>query len=129
MMYYKNHTHVKNVGHTSEFPFDTDWLTLKNPKNQNFEKVKKKKKEKKWRYHRFSHFTENHYQVQSLRYGVTQFFHHLGPFFFSFPQLPNTPENQNFEKKKKASWDIIILNLRNKKHNQMIYAYSDILSF
>ena len=29
------------------------------------------------------------------------------------------------EKKKKASGYIIILNLRNKKHNQMMYAYSD----
>ena len=37
---HKNHTHVKKVGHTSEFPFGIYWWTLKNPKNQNFEKMK-----------------------------------------------------------------------------------------
>ena len=42
-----------------------------------------------------------------------------------FPPLPNNPENQNFEKMKKASGDVIILNLCNKKHDQMMYAYSD----
>ena len=37
----------------------------------------------------------------------------------------NNSENQNFEKMKKASGDVIILNLCNKKHNHMMYAYSD----
>ena len=45
------------------------------------------------------------------------------------PPLVNAPENQNFEKKKQKSiWrsgDIIIFNLCNKKHYQMMYAYSD----
>ena len=68
--------------------------------------------------------TKNHNQVQSLRYGVTQSFCHLGPSFALY-HPPNTPEDQNFEKKKKASGDVIILNLCNKKHNQMMYAYSD----
>ena len=36
----KNHTHVK-VGHTSEFLFGIYWWTLKNLKNQNFEKNEK----------------------------------------------------------------------------------------
>ena len=41
------------------------------------------------------------------------------------PPPPNNPDNQNFQRMKKASpGDIIILNLRNKKHNQMMYAYS-----
>ena len=40
----KNHTNVKKVGHTSEFPFDIYWWTLQNPKNLNFEKNEKKKK-------------------------------------------------------------------------------------
>ena len=44
---------------------------------------------------------------------------------FTLPIPPNNPENQNFEKMKKASGDVIILNLCNKKHNQMMYAYSD----
>ena len=33
---------MKKVGHTSEFPFGIYWSTLKNLKNQNFEKMKKK---------------------------------------------------------------------------------------
>ena len=35
------------------------------------------------------------------------------------------PENQILEKMKKASADAIILNLCNKKHDHMMYAYSD----
>ena len=45
------------------------------------------------------------------------------------PPLVNAPENKNFEKKQqKIIWrsgDVIFLNLRDKKHNQMMYAYSD----
>ena len=41
------------------------------------------------------------------------------------PPPPNNPENQNFEKTKKASGDVIILNSCNKKHDHRIYAYSD----
>ena len=37
----------------------------------------------------------------------------------------NNLENQNFEKTKKASGDVIILNLCNKKHDHMNYANSD----
>ena len=40
----KNHTHMKKVGHTLEFPSGIYWWTLKNLKNQNFEIMKKKKK-------------------------------------------------------------------------------------
>ena len=47
----KNHTHVKKVGHTSEFPFGIYLRTLKNPKKQNFEKMKKNC----WRYHHLTH--------------------------------------------------------------------------
>ena len=54
-------------------------------------------------------------------------FFHFRPFFTLYPSppLPYNPENQNFEKMKKASGDVIILNLCNKKHNHMMYAYSD----
>ena len=38
---------------------------------------------------------------------------------------PNDPENQNFEKIKKIFGDVIILNLCNKKHDKIMYAYSD----
>ena len=37
----------------------------------------------------------------------------------------NNPEKLNFEKMKKAFGDVIILNLCNKKHDHMMYAYSD----
>ena len=41
------------------------------------------------------------------------------------PLSPNKPENQNFLKMKKSSGDVIILNLCNKKHDYMMYHYSD----
>ena len=51
-------------------------------------------------------------------------FCHFGPFFALFhpPPPPNNPENQNFEKMKKASEDFIILHLCTKNHNHMMYA-------
>ena len=61
--------HLK-VGHTSEFPFGIYWWTLKNLKNQNFEKMKKNC----WRYHHFTHVYQKpqSYEVQFLRYRVRQ---------------------------------------------------------
>ena len=41
------------------------------------------------------------------------------------PSPSNISQYQNFEKKKKPSGDVIILNLCNKKDIQMMYAYSD----
>ena len=56
----------------------------------------------------------------------TNFFCHFGPFFALYlPLHPNNPENQNFEKIRKASGDVIILNWCNKKHDRMMYAYTD----
>ena len=56
----------------------------------------------------------------------TEFFVTLGHFFALLtPSPPNNPDNQNFEKMKKASGDVIILNLCNKKHDHMMYVYSD----
>ena len=52
----------------------------------------------------------------------------FGPFFALYPlspTLPNNPENHNFEKLERASGDVIILNLCNKKYDQMMYTYSD----
>ena len=106
--------------HTSELPFGIYWWTMKNLKNHNFEKMKKNC----WRYNHFTHVHQkpNSYEVHFLRYGVRQiFFCHFG-LFLSLP--PNNPK-KNFEKIKQASGDVTILNLCNKKHNQMIYAYSD----
>ena len=113
----KNHTHVRKVRHTSEIPFGTYWWTLKNPKNQTFEKMNKNC----WRYH-FTHVYQKpqSYEVKFLRYRVWQnYFVILGHHHHQHHQHhPNNPENQNFEKMKKSSFgDVIILNLCNKKHD------------
>ena len=55
----------------------------------------------------------------------TDFLVILGLFCTLTPSPPKNAENQNFEKLKKESGDVIILNLCNKKRNHMIYAYSD----
>ena len=104
---------MRKVGHTSEFPFGIYWWTLKNPKNQNFEKMKKNC----WRYHHFTHVYQKPQscEVQFLRYGVRIFLSFWAIFCPFNPLPPNNSENQNFEKMKKASGDVIILNLCNKK--------------
>ena len=67
------------------------------------------------------------YEVQFLRHRVRQnFFFHFVPFFALLPPTPLTTQKTKILKKmKKASGDVIILNLCNKKHNHMMYAYSD----
>ena len=82
----KNHTHMK-VGHTSGFPFGIYWWTVKNPKNQNFEKMKKKKKKKKsLEIYIILHVYQKPqpYEVQFLRYGVRQTFWSFWAFFLHF---------------------------------------------
>ena len=123
MMYYKNHTHGAHL----RISFWHLLMNFEKPKKSEFWKNEKKKKNC-WRYHHFTHVYQKpqSYEVQFLRYGVRQFFLVIfGHFLPLFSPLPNNPENQNFEKMKKASGDVIILNLCNKKHNQMMYAYSD----
>ena len=100
----------------------------KPPKKSEFCKNKKKIKKKNTGDIIILHMcTKNHNQVQSMRYGVTQFFCHLGP--ICGPPLSLTPQKTKILKKKQKSiWrsgDIIIFNLCNKKHYQMMYAYSD----
>ena len=97
-------------------------ITLKNQKNQNFEKMK----ENCWRYHHFTHMYQKpqSYEVQSQTEFFLSFWAMFCPFIPHLPP-PNYPENKNFEKMKKASGDVIILNLSNNKHNHMMYAYSD----
>ena len=69
-------------------------------------------------------YTKNH--NQEVRSEVRQIFLLFWAVFCPFnPLPPNNPENQNLKKMKKTSGDVIILNLCNKKHNHMIYAYSD----
>ena len=84
-----------------------------------------------WRNHHFTHVYQKPQScdVQFLRYRVRQII--LGfwaIFYLLHPPPPNNPENQNFQKMKKASGDVIILNSFNKKHNQIMYAYSDMES-
>ena len=108
-------------GHTSEFPFGIYWWTLKNPKNQNFEKMKKKLLE-------ISSFYTCVPKTTIIWRTVPEIcsVNILGHFLpVTSPPPPNNPENQNFEKMKKTSGDVIILNLCNKKHDQIMYAYSD----
>ena len=55
-------------------------------------------------------------------------FGHFGPYFTLLtppPPSPNNPDKRNFEKMKKAPGDVITLDLCNKKHDHMMYAYSD----
>ena len=114
---------MKKVEHTSEFPFGIYWWTLKNPKNQTFEKMKKIAGDII-----ILHMctkNHNHMRYSSWDKEWDRIICHFGPFFALLHSLPNNPENQNFQKMKKASGDVIILNLCNKKHNHMMYAYSD----
>ena len=67
------------------------------------------------RYHQFTHMctkNHNHMRYSSWYTEWDRIFCHFGPFFDPLP--PNNPENQNFEKMKKASGYVIILNLCNK---------------
>ena len=50
-------------------------------------------------------------------------FCHFGPFFDLL--LPDNPENQKFEKKKKAPGDIIILHMCTINDNHMMYGSRD----
>ena len=55
----------------------------------------------------------------------TEFFVILGHFLPSYPPPPPTPNNQedqNFKRIKKASEDVIILQMWTKNHNHMMYA-------
>ena len=91
-------------------------MNFEKPKKQNFEKIKNNY----WRYHYFTYvYQKPHpYEVQFLRYGVRQ--NSLSFWAIFCPFTPHNPENQNFEKIKKASETCAT-----KKNNHMIYVYSD----
>ena len=94
---------------------DELWKPLK---NQTFEEVKNLLEISSFYTCTKNH---NHMRYSSWDRKWDRIFCHFGPFFCSF----NNPENQSFEEMKKASWDVIILNLGNEKQDHMIYAYSD----
>ena len=122
----KIHTHMKKVGCTSGFPFGVYWWTLKNPKNRSFEKMKKIAGDIIILYM----YTKNHNHMRYSSWDKQwdRIICHFGPFFALLHSLPNNIENQNFQKMKKASGDVIILNFCNKKHSHMMCAYSDMES-
>ena len=98
------------MGHTSEFLFGIYWWTLKDPKNQTFEKMKK--------------FAEDIIilrMISFMRYSSWNTkWDRIFCQFRSFLLLaPNNLENQHFEEIKKAFGDVIILNLG--KKNTMIW--------
>ena len=80
-----------------------------------------------WRYHHFTHVYQKpqSYEVQFLRYRVGQNFFIILDHFLPFTSPLTTQKTKILKKWKKASGDVIILNLCNKKHNHMMYAYSD----
>ena len=99
---------ITHMRHTSEFSFGIYWWTLKNSKNQNFEKMTKKKKKnntrkdkKNWRYHHFTHVyqkpqsgTVPEIRSDTMFLSLRAIFCPLHP-----PPLVNAPESKNFEKK------------------------------
>ena len=115
---------MRKVEHTSEFPLtfiDEHWKT---------QKIKLLKKLKKML--EISSFytcvpkTIIIWGTVPEIWSVTEFFLSFWAIFCPLnPLNSNNAENQNFEKMKKASGEIIILNLCNKKHNHMMYAYSN----
>ena len=97
----------------------------------NFEKLEKsdfwKNLKNCLRYHHFTHVYEKtqSYQVQFLKYRVRQNFLSFWAIFCPVTPPSNNPEKQSIENTKKTSGDVIILNLCNKKHDHMMYAYAD----
>ena len=95
-----------------------------NPKNKDFEKMKKAPGDiiTLHMYHKWQSF-----DAWFLRYGVwrTQFFCNFRLFFAFLP--PNNLKNQNFEKLKKTSGNIAILNKCTKNHYHMLYCSLDIV--
>ena len=123
----KNHTYVKKMGHTSEFLFGIYWWILKKPQKIEFRKNEKKNFAEDIITLHMCTKNHNHMRYSSWGTGWSNLFCHFGPFFANYSPVPhpNNPENQSFEKIKKGSEDVIILNLRNRKHDKMMYAYSD----
>ena len=97
-------------------------LKIKKKKNQNFESMKKIAGDIL-----IIHMctkNQNH-----MRYGSwdaawdRRISWHFGPFFAILP--PNNLENKNFEKLKRASRDVIILQMCTKNHDHMMYTSRD----
>ena len=79
----KKITHMWRRISFSEFPFGIYWWTLKNPKNQNFEKMKKNC----WIYFTHEYQKPQSYEVHFQRYGMRWFFFISGHFLPFKPPL------------------------------------------
>ena len=100
----KSHT-CEEGGHTSEFPFGIYWWTLKNPKNQTFEKMKKFAGDIILLHMCTKH--HNHMRYSSWDTKWDRIFCHFEPLFVLLTPAPSTssspfkpsnnPGNQNFE--------------------------------
>ena len=135
--FYKNHTYVKKVGHTSLFLFCIYWWTWKTNiywknwwswpiKNQiilvltmlHFFFFKLKKNTRRYYYFTPVYQKSWWYDLQFLRYRAWQ---SEASNFGSFYPLKNH-KNQKFSKNKKIPRDIIILHMCTKNHNHMVYS-------
>ena len=100
---------------TWEFLFWHLLMSFEKPKKSEFWENEKNC----WIYHHFTHVYQKPqpYEIQFLRYRVRQSFWTFPPPPLCALPLPpsKNPENQNFEKRKKASGQVIVLNLCNKK--------------
>ena len=94
----------------------------KNPKYQNFEKLEKQLKISSF-YTCVPKATIMWGTVPEIQSETDKIFCHFGPFFTILS--PNNMENQNFEKIKKVSGDVIILQMSTKNHYHMMYASWD----
>ena len=104
----KNHTHVKIVGHTSEFPVGIYWWTSKNPKIQNIEKMTKK-----WL------FIAGDIIILCMCTSDIEWyksFLSFWPFFALYPPPLTT------QKTKKIPKDIILLHMCNINQDHMMYS-------
>ena len=114
---------MRKVGHTSKFPFGIYRWTLKNWQIRLLKNWKDLLKKSSF-YTCVPKSTIIWGTVPEIRSEKT--FLSFWAIFCSFNPLPlNNPENQSFEEMKEAFGDVIILNLCTKKHDHMMYAYSD----
>ena len=106
----------RDIGHTLSF------YPQQNLKNQNFDDDDDDDDDDA--YHHFTHVHQNSQsydkQVAEIQSETDRIFGHFGPFFAL--SLSNKPENQNFEKLKKAPEDVTILHLCTKNYDHMMYA-------
>ena len=118
----KNHTHVKKVGHTSEFIFGIYWWTLRNPKKKNFGKMKKKSGNIIILHKRNKNHNHMRYSLWDMEWD--KIFCHFGPYFALLPHY--WPKNLNLEKYKKTPGDIILLHMCTINKDKMMYGSWDI---